>query len=127
MPGADLAGVLFVVLEILRRHDPVFIAEEPVGGDLGGIELDLDLHILGDRHRAPGELLDEHLPRLPRSIDVGIDPVAVVSELLHLFVLEVPLAVAEDGEKYPARRLLLDQRHKRRIIGDADIQIAIGR
>ena len=124
--GADLAGVLRVVFEILRRHDPVFVAEEPVGGDLGGIELHLDLHILGDRHRAPGELLDEHLPRLPRPVDVGIDPVAVVGELLHLLVLEVPLAVAEDGEEHPSRRLLLDQLDKRRVARDADIEIAIG-
>ena len=90
-------------------QQPVLVADQPVGADLGRVELDLDLHVLGDRHQRAAHLLDEDLAGLGHRVDVGVVAVALVGERLHLGVLEVAAAEAEDGEEDAALRLLLDQ------------------
>ena len=78
MPRPDLAGILRVIAKVTGCQGPVLVAQQPIRRHLGGIEFHLDLHILGDRHGAAGQLLHKHLPRLANAVDVGIDPIAVV-------------------------------------------------
>ena len=100
VPRADFAGVLLVVVEILGPQHAVLVADEPVAGDLGRVELDLDLHVLGDRHQRAGHLLDEHAAGLGAVIDVVVVAVAVVGDRFHHRVVEVAAAEAEHGEEH---------------------------
>ena len=96
--GADLAGVDRVVVEILLAQRPVLIADQPVFADIGRVELDLDLDVLGDGEQRRGELLDEHLLRLARAVDVGVVAVPVVGDLLHHRFVVIAGAEAERGQ-----------------------------
>ena len=127
MPRADFAGVLLVVIEVGRGQHAVLVAEQPVRRDLSRIELDLNLHVLGDGHEVAAHLLDEDLASLADAVDIGIDAVAVVGQLLQLAVLQVALAEAQDGEERAAGRLLLDQLDEGVVAGHADVQVAVGR
>ena len=61
VPRTDLAGVLGVVVEVLLVQEAVLVADQAVGRDLRGVELDLDLDVLGDRHQRRAHLLDQTL------------------------------------------------------------------
>ena len=106
---ADLAGVLGVVVEVLVGHDPVFVADQPVRADLGRVELDLDLDVLGDGDQRRAHLLDQHLVGLARRVDVGVVAVALVGELFEVAVLDVAHAEAEHAQEDAALGLGLDQ------------------
>ena len=124
--GADLAGVLLVVVEILLREQPLFVADEPVAGDLRGVELDLDFHVLGDGHDGAAELLDEHLFRLQQRVEVGGVAVPFAGEFHEHGVLEVAHAEAEHSEKDAALRLLGDHLGQFALVGHAYVPIAVG-
>src|SRR5256885_10400824 len=47
-------------LEVARGHDAILVADEPVGGDARGVELDLQLHVLGDGDKRGAGLVDQH-------------------------------------------------------------------
>ena len=103
MAGADVAGVLRVVGEVLVAQQAVLVADQAIGPHARGIELHLELHVLRDRDQRAAHLLHEHLARLEQVVDVGVVAVPVVGELLHLRVLVVPHAEAEDGEERALR------------------------
>ena len=99
MAGADFAGVLLVVVEVLGPQHAVLVAEEPVAGHLARVELDLDLHVLGDGDERAGHLLDEHVAGFGAVVDVVVVAVAVVGDGFHHRVVEVAAAEAEHGEE----------------------------
>ena len=76
------AGVLLVVVEVLRREQPAIVAEQTVRGDLGRVELQLQLHVLGDRHHRAAELRHYHLLRLEDAVEERVVPVSGVRQLL---------------------------------------------
>ena len=99
VPGADFAGVLRVVFEVFLREHSVFVAQEPIGGHLRGIEFHLDLHVFGHRHEGAGHLVHEDLAGLAEAVDVGVVAVSFIGEGFHGAVLEVAGAVAEHAEE----------------------------
>lgn len=126
MAGADIAGVLGVVGKIFVTQQPVLVANQPVRAHARGIEFNLNLYVLRDGEQRTSQLVDQHLPRLQRAIDVGVVAVPVLGELLHLGVLQIPLSEAQDREEDAALTLLLDEAHHLGVAGDTDVEIAVG-
>ena len=97
--GADFAGVFGVVVEVFLGEETVFVADEAVAGDLGGVEFDLDFDVFGDGDEGAGHLFDQEFAGLAEAVDVAVVAVAFVGEGFHGAVFEVAGAVAEDGEE----------------------------
>ncbi len=121
----NFTAVLGVVVEVLVGHDAVFITDQPVRSHLRWIEVDLDLDILGNRDQRRAHLVDQHLVRFLRCIDIGIVAVALAGECFQGAVLEVAHAEAEHGQEHLALGLGLDQRFEIFALGDAHVEIAI--
>ena len=98
--SAHLAGVLLVVIEILRREEPVLVPHEAVALHAGGVPLELELHVLGHGDQRRARFMHQHLARFGERIDVRILTVALVGELLHRGVFQIALAEAEHRQKY---------------------------
>ena len=64
--SADLAGVDRIVAEVVVGDVAVLVAEQAVVDDGAGIEVDLDLHVLGDDLEGGGHLLGR-APGAPRA------------------------------------------------------------
>ena len=126
MAGANLSGILAIVVEVLVLEDPVLVANQPIGADGVRIELNLDLHVLGDGHERRARFLHEHAMRLVDRIEVGVVPIALVRQLLHRRVFQVAGTDAEDREKHAALPLALDQPHQVVLIDHADVEVAVG-
>ena len=94
---------------------------------VGRIELDLDLHVLGDRNQRRGRLLDQHLARLVDGVDIGGGAVAVLGQRLHQRVVVVAHAEAEHREEDSLAALALDEALQLVPVGDADVEVAVGR
>ena len=47
-PGTKLAGIFGVVFKVFLLQQAGFIADEAVGGHLGGVEFHLQLHVFND-------------------------------------------------------------------------------
>ena len=71
MTRPDLACIDLVVVEVLARQHPGLVADQPVFRDGGGVELNLDLHVLGDGEEGRARFLDQRLPGLAERIDIG--------------------------------------------------------
>ena len=125
VPRAQLPGVLAVVGEVLGAKRAVLVADEPVGLHAGGVELHLDLHVLGDRHQRARELAHEHAPPFPQVVHVGVLAVPLVGDLLHPAVLEIAGAEAEHGEEDPLVPPLLDEPHHRGVGALAHVEVAV--
>ena len=89
MSGSHVAGVFQIVVEVFIPQHTVLIADQPVGIDLGGIELDLNLHVLGDRDERSAHLFDEHFARFVQRVDVGVVAVAAVGEFFERRVFQI--------------------------------------
>ena len=126
MARADFARVLRVVVEILFAQEPLLVAEQAIRADLRGIELDLNLHVLGDGHEVGVHLLDENFLRLFLRVEVVVIAVALVRELVHEGVFEVVGAHAERREIDAALCLLLNHLHKLVLVGHTDVEVAVG-
>ena len=122
VPGADLASVLGVVVEVLFGEQTVFITDEPVLAHHGGIELDLDFHILRHGDERAVHLLDEHFARLAQAVYVAVVAVALVGQGFHGAVLQVPGAEAEHAEEDAAARLFGDEAFQLGRIADAHVE-----
>ena len=125
--GAQLAGVLRVVGKVLGVQQAVLVADESVSGGPLRVELDLQLHVLGQREKGAAHLLDQHLPRLQEVVDVVEVAVAVVGDLLHLRVLQIAGSEAQHGQEDARVALLLDQAHHLGVAGCAHVEVAVGR
>jgi hypothetical protein len=123
---AEFAGILAVVVEILLGEQAVFVADEPVGVEMGGIEFDLELDVLGDGEEGAGGLFDEALAGLGEGVDVGIVAVALVGEGFEAVVLVVAHAVAEDGEEDALLGAVGEEGRELLGVDDADIEVAVG-
>ena len=92
-----------------------------------GVELDLHLHILGDGEQRCRRLVHQHLARLVQRIDVSRHAIAVLRQRLHQPVVVIAVAEAEHGQVNAGLPLGLDEALQLLGIGDADVEIAIGR
>ena len=126
MSGAEFAGILGVVVEVLVGEQPVLVSDQAVPGGPRRVELDLKLHVLGQGHEGSAHLLDQDLARLEQAVDIVEVAVSAVGDLLHLGVLEVPGAETEDREEGSALALPLDQAHHLGVAGGPDVEIAVG-
>ena len=126
MAGAQLTAVLGVVAKLTRRQPPVLVAEQAIAGDATRVELDLQLHVLGDGHHAGAELLDQHPPRLGQAIDVGVDAVAAVGQRLQPIVTQIALAETEHRQEHIVPLLFVDELVQLVDRRDADVEIAVG-
>ena len=124
--GPDLAGVLGVVVEILLVEHAVFVAEQAVAFDVLRVELDLDLHVLGDGDQRAGEPFDQQLLGLVDGVDVAVVAVALVGQLFQRRVLVVAHAETQHGQEDALLGLLFDHVDQFRLVGGADIEIAVG-
>ena len=61
MTCSQLAGVFRVIGKVLVLESSVFVADLAVGGDGGGIEGQLHLHVIRDGHERPRQLALEDL------------------------------------------------------------------
>ena len=109
----------------VRKH-AVFVPDQPIGLDPGGIEVHLDLHILGDGDERAAHLLHQHLAGFRDVVDVGVVAVALIRELLERRVLVVAHAEAEHAEEHATLCSLFDQAREIALIGDADVEVAVG-
>ena len=124
--GTDFTGVFGIVVEVLFRKESVLVTDEAVGLDDRRIELDLDLHVLGDGDERAAHLIDEHFARFAEAVDVGIVAVSFVGEGFHGAVLGVGGAVTEHAEENAALGFFGDEFFQFFRAGGADIEIAIG-
>ncbi len=127
MPRTDLARIDLVVVEILARQHAVLVADQSILEDGGGIELDLDLHVLGDREQRRGQLGDEHLARFRQRVDVRVVAVAGIGQPLQQLIVVVARAEAERRERHTAGALPLGHVDERFVVDDADVEVAVGR
>ena len=125
MPGPHLAGVLLVVVEILGGQGPLLVTEQPVRLHYRRVELDLDLHVLGDGHKRPAELLDERLVGFPQGVDVGVVAVPLAGELDHHLVPQVAHPEPEHAQEDARLSLLLDHLDQLVGAGGPDVPVAV--
>ena len=71
-------------------------------------------------------LRHEHLARLGQRVDVGVVAVALVGQHLHLRVLDVAGAEAEDGEEDAVLALRFDELFELAVARRADVEVAVG-
>ena len=114
MAGADRPGVDAGIGERAVVDGAVLVADEPVGGDEVGIELDLGLRVEGDGLEGRGQVVPEERPGLVEVVDVGVEPVALVGELLEQGVVVVAHADADADQLDAGRRVLADAAQDRR-------------
>ena len=89
MAGADFTRIDPVVVEIFTREGAGFVADQAVFRDLGGVPLDLDLHIVRDGEKRASQLIYKGFLRFGQRVDIGRRAVAVLRECLHRGVVEV--------------------------------------
>ena len=126
MAGAELAGVLRVVVEVFVRERAVLVADLPVRRHERRIELELHLHVFRDRDQRAGQLAHEDFLRFLQIVEIRVVAVAVIGEHLHARVLVVVVADAEGREVDAVVALLLDQLQQIVVAGDADVEVAVG-
>ena len=98
VPRADLARVHTVVAELVVGHGAILEADQAVAHDHLGVEVHLHLGIHGDGLQGARQLVDEQAAGLVQVVDVGVEAVAVVSQLLHQGVVVIVHAKAEGGQ-----------------------------
>ena len=108
-------------------EDSILVADQAVLSDLIGVEVDLDLHVLGDRLQHRAGFLDQHLAGLELAVDVGVVAVPLVGELLHHVVVEVARTDTEHGQEHPGLAFGFDERHQRRVVVGAHVEVAVAR
>ncbi len=108
VPGADLAGVHRVVAEILVGDGPVLKAHQPVAGHHIWIKVHLYLGVHGDGLQRARQAVHKEPLRLGQGVDVGIEPVAIVGQLLHQHVVIVAHAKADAGHGDPLAGIAAD-------------------
>ena len=121
----DIASIDAVVGEILFAQHAVLVADQAVLADRGGIELDLDLHVLGDGEERGAHLVAQHLLRFQRGVDIGVIAVTVVGDLFHHRLVVIACPEAERGERDAAVALPFDHVDQRVGVGNADVEIAV--
>ncbi len=126
MASADFASVFGVVIEVFFGEQAVFVTDEAVAGDLGGVEFDLDFDVFGDGDEGAGHLFDEDFASLAEAVDVAVVAVAFVGEGFHGAVFEVAGAVAEHAEEDAGAGFLGDEFFEFLRGRDADVEVAIG-
>ena len=127
MAGADIARIDLIIVEILFGKRAILITDQAVFADQRGIELDLDLHVLGDREQCCRHFLVEHLLCFERGIDIGIITVPDISDVFHHRFVVVALPEAKRRESDAAFAVLLDYGFDPFVGRDADVEIAVGR
>ena len=121
----DFASVFLIVVKIGGGHDSILIANQAVGTRPLRIELDLDLHILGDRHQIAGQLLDHLSMRFAARVDKGVDAIASIRNLLHHGVVRIAHAVTEHRQKNLALGILSYHFNQGLGARDADVEVAV--
>jgi len=125
MPGSQLARVFFVIIEIFSREHPFFIPNQAIGLDLRGIELDLEFHVLRDREKRGPEFLHQYFLGFHNGIDIKVVTVALIGQLLHLRIFDIPRSESEHRQENAVRTLRFDQAYHLCIAGCADIKISV--
>ena len=124
--GAHLTGVLAIVVEVFFPQHPVLVADEAIRRREAGIELNLELDVLGDGHERRSGFRDQHAPRFLQRIEVRVVAVPLIRQHLHRRILEIGFTDAEDGQEDPALALALDEARQFGLAGDADVEVAVG-
>ena len=127
MARADLARINCVIVEILAVERPRLVADQAIFADLRRVELDLDLHVLGDRDEVRAALLHQHLLRFGKAVDVAGIAVAVLGEALHQRIVEIAAPKPQHAEEDPLVALGLDKGLERVRAVDTDIEVAVRR
>ena len=70
MAGANFTGIFRVIMKVPICQNAIFVADQAIGLDLSGIELDLEFHVLGNCDQAAGHLFDEHFLSLPHAVEM---------------------------------------------------------
>ena len=126
MPCSHLAGILCVVIEILVGQKPVLVPHEAVCLDIFRVELNLELYILSYGEERASELLHQYTPCLLNIVYIGVVPVALIGDDLHLVVLDVSHPESEDSHVDAEAALLLHQLLHRLIVRNPDVEVAVG-
>ena len=127
MPGAHLAAVLAVVVEVLGGQQPVLVTDQLPRAHHRRVELDLELDVLRDRLDRPVGFTQQHSARFLQRVEVRVVAVPPVRQHLHRRVLEVARSDAEHGQEHARLALALDEPQEIAVAGDADVEVAVGR
>ena len=95
MACADFSRVHFVVVKIFLAQHAFLVADQAIRSDARRIELDLNLHVLRDRHKRTVHLLHEHFARFIERIEIGIIAVPFIGQFLHRRIFQIVCANAE--------------------------------
>src|SRR5690606_13344504 len=123
---ADLAGIDAMIVEVLAVQHAGLVADQAIFGDASGIELDLDLYVVGDREHVRGHFVAQHAAGFAERIDVSGNAVAVLRQRLHQGVVVVAAAEAEHRKVDAGVALTLDEVLEFLRIVDANVEVAIG-
>ena len=127
MAAADFPAVLFIVCEILRRHHPVFITDQPVAFHHGRIEIRLDLHVLCHSNKGSAAFLNQGLACFINRIDISAVSVPVIRQGFHFVILVISHAEAQAGQADAAFLLFRHQFRQISFTGYPNIQIPVRR
>ena len=95
MPTSDLPRIDLVVLEVLCIQGAILVSDETISLHVGGVELDLQLDVVGHGAHGGAEVLPEHALRLLDRVNIGVVAVSIIGDGLHLRVLVVALPKAK--------------------------------
>ena len=126
VPGTHFTRVLFIVVEIFRREQPVVVPDEPVFPDRLRVELDLHLDVFGDGEQRGTRFVHEHFLRFHQRIDICVVAVALVGERFHVVVFCVARAKTKHTQENAAVALVFNQRLELFVGRRAHVEITVG-
>ena len=125
MTGTDFAGIFLVVVKIFFRQQSVFVADQAVLSDTLGIEFQLQLDILCDRHQSPVGLANQNFLGFGLSIDERIVAVSTSADLFQHGIVVVAHSKTQHRQKDTAFGFLFDHSHQRVGPRQSNIKVSI--
>ena len=125
MACANVTGVNFVVIEILRRQHAIVIADQTVFGHHTGVEFNLDFDIARDCIKASSNFATQHAPRFVKRINIGIFAIANIRKLFGHRIVVIARAKAKRGKTDAAFPLTGDKFFELVLIELPDVKIPV--
>ena len=98
MACSNFASIFPVVIEILRIKDSILVSNQSIGGNICGIEFDLDFDILGDGNERARELFQQDLSCFGVGVDECVVSIPFPADLLEHCIVVVTHSKSQNGQ-----------------------------
>ena len=124
--GADVARIHFVVVEVFVAQGAVGVADQAVFLNRGGVEFDLDFHVLRHGGEGGGQLVLQDFFGFFFIVDVAVIAVARIGDLFHHVFVVIARAETQRGERDAAFAFFRHHGFQGVGAGNADVEVAVG-